>query len=206
MSLFVSFCLLSFSSLFPSSLSPPPYTSLHLPQVDANWIPLLPKSRMEPGMLLPISPPSNSSLSLLAITPPPLVLEKAPSSKSLYVVDNRCPHLGTPLETGKLTAETTTRSGSKTSKESKRPCITCPLHRTTFDLESGDVVGDWVPYPPVLGKLIYGGDLEKKLPTYRVREKGKMLEVRVEGKEGEQPAAMDKWVLGENGKKKKEKG
>jgi len=27
------------------------------------------------------------------------------------------------------------------------------MHRTTFDLDTGEVVGPWCPYPPVLGSF-----------------------------------------------------
>ncbi len=51
---------------------------------------------------------------------------------------NVCPHLGTPLDQGSL--------GDGT--------IVCPLHKSAFSLETGELTGDWCPFPPVLGKLL----------------------------------------------------
>ncbi|GMH51790.1 hypothetical protein TrST_g8710 [Triparma strigata] len=152
---------------FPWSPPPSNWTWPWETSPSGTWVRLLPKTSISPGELVPVT---VLGFPLLVIAPPPSTLPN-PDSKSLnvYCVSNSCPHLGTPLETGRL------------SLVEGRTCITCPLHRTVFDLD-GEVVGDWCPYPPVLGKIsgvmsTRGG---RELPVFEVREKGKWLEVRVD--------------------------
>jgi nitrite reductase/ring-hydroxylating ferredoxin subunit len=57
----------------------------------------------------------------------------------IFAIANSCPHLGTPLENGRLGEGST---------------IVCPLHKSAFSLESGDVVGDWCPFPPILDSFL----------------------------------------------------
>jgi nitrite reductase/ring-hydroxylating ferredoxin subunit len=58
-------------------------------------------------------------------------------------------------------------------------CIVCPLHRTAFALESGEVRGEWCPYPPIIGKMV--GIVKEPTPvaTFDVRTKGKDVQVRL---------------------------
>jgi len=58
-------------------------------------------------------------------------------------------------------------------------CIVCPLHKTAFALKSGEVRGEWCPYPPVIGKLTGRVKKESPLPVFDVRTKGKNIEVRL---------------------------
>ncbi|GMH59184.1 hypothetical protein TrLO_g15029 [Triparma laevis f. longispina] len=140
---------------------------------DGNWVKLIKKTEISPGELVPVT---ILGVDLLVIAPPPTVLP--PTSKTsknplnIYCVSNSCPHLGTPLETGRL------------SLTNNNVCITCPLHRTMFELGEGEVEGDWCPYPPVLGPMsgiLKGTQVKgRELPVFKVREKGKWLEVRVD--------------------------
>ncbi len=70
----------------------------------------------------------------------------------LHAVNNRCPHLGYPLQAGNV------RSGE----------LHCPFHRSAFVLETGDVV-DWSPWPPGLGILAGKLSPEKALEIYPTR-------------------------------------
>ena len=67
-----------------------------------------------------------------------------------FAVDNRCPHMGLPLKGGKITDDC---------------AIVCPIHRSAFDLASGDVK-DWAPWPPLVGKALGALAREKALPVF----------------------------------------
>ena len=78
----------------------------------------------------------------------------------LYCVSNKCPHLGISMQgkTALLSAglEEPKREGSKA------PCIVCPAHQTAFDMESGEVEGEWCPKLIGKGVPILGKALEKE--------------------------------------------
>jgi nitrite reductase/ring-hydroxylating ferredoxin subunit len=160
---------------------------------DEEWIAVAPKWAIAPGQIVPIT---SAGLDLL------LVASK--DGSSLHCVANSCPHFGTPLETGTLDRRPleipdlpTYSSSSSTSAE--RPveiseetvvasllaqdgcedCIVCPLHRTAFALASGEVRGEWCPYPPVLGNMMGAVKQKTPLPVFDVRTRGKNIEVRI---------------------------
>jgi nitrite reductase/ring-hydroxylating ferredoxin subunit len=58
-------------------------------------------------------------------------------------------------------------------------CIVCPLHKTAFALSSGEVRGEWCPYPPILGKLVGTIKAPTNAATFDIRTRGKMVEVRI---------------------------
>jgi nitrite reductase/ring-hydroxylating ferredoxin subunit len=72
----------------------------------------------------------------------------------IFVVQNNCPHIGTPLSTG---ADVIGNS------------IICPLHGSAFDVYSGDVL-EWSTQPPIIGPL--SGMLVEQAPivVFQVRE------------------------------------
>ena len=88
----------------------------------------------------------------------------ADADGSIYCVANVCPHIGTPLEQGEV-------------KDGK---VVCPLHRTAFSLESGEVVGDWCPFPPLVGPLTGKLRPPQNLATFPVRQRGRTIEVLVD--------------------------
>ena len=59
-------------------------------------------------------------------------------------------------------------------------CITCPLHKTRYDLENGQVK-EWSPFPlfPLYGKIV--GKMRKQSPLviHKVRESNGWIEVRL---------------------------
>ena len=57
----------------------------------------------------------------------------------------------------------------------------CPLHKSAFSLQTGEVVGDWCPFPPILGPLILGNLAPpEKVGTFPVRAKGGSIEVFID--------------------------
>eukprot|EP00640_Fibrocapsa_japonica_P005014 CAMPEP_0113952276 /NCGR_PEP_ID=MMETSP1339-20121228/90309_1 /TAXON_ID=94617 /ORGANISM="Fibrocapsa japonica" /LENGTH=208 /DNA_ID=CAMNT_0000960851 /DNA_START=212 /DNA_END=839 /DNA_ORIENTATION=- /assembly_acc=CAM_ASM_000762 len=154
-----------------------------------EWIPVLKKSEIAAGELVPVE---QDGLQLLVIadfdgsiyctanicphlgTPmdQDLPVEQdglqllviADFDGSIYCTANICPHLGTPMDQGSL--------GDGT--------IVCPLHKSAFSLETGELAGDWCPFPPLLGPLVLGKlEPAKNLATFAVRAKGDSIEVLV---------------------------
>ena len=119
--------------------------------------------------------------------------------KKLHCLANSCSHLGTPLETGLLERRPCPRGGDGgtpsdssnslsatdssdiySSGDGMEDCIVCPLlHQTAFALESGEVRGEWCPYPPLLGKAMGAMKAQNKLPTFKLRTRGKNIEIKI---------------------------
>ena len=155
---------------------------------DGEWILVCPKTRISPGEIVPVV---AGGVDLLIVA--------SPDGKKVHCIANSCAHLGTPLETGRLERrpiETSrsatepynnvdTRGLAASSKAASNKgdgcevCIVCPLHETAFALESGEVRGEWCPYPPVIGKMMGAAKPESKLPTFAIRTNGKNIEVRM---------------------------
>lgn len=91
------------------------------------------------------------------------ILIAADLKGSIYATANICPHLGTPLDQGTINA-----AGA----------LVCPLHKSAFSLEDGKLVGDWCPFPPVLGPLVLGRlEPAKDLAVFPVRASGGNIQV-----------------------------
>lgn len=117
-----------------------------------EWVPLLKATDIAPGDIIPVE---SKGLQLLLV---------ADYDGSVYCVANICPHLGTPLDQGSL--------GDGT--------IVCPLHKSAFSLETGELVGDWCPFPPVLGPLVLGKlQPPRDLAVFQVRSRGSDIEALV---------------------------
>ena len=71
----------------------------------------------------------------------------------VHAVNNKCPHLGMPLQKGAITAD---------------DALVCPWHKSAFDLKSGEVK-TWSPWPPVLGKLLGCIKKEAVMTVYPVK-------------------------------------
>lgn len=140
-------------------------------QGEEKWVVACPKTRISPGEAVPVV---VGGIDLLLIA--------SNDAKRLYCVANQCPHLGTPLETGKLerrSPEKTTGSTEEDATLLQDDCIVCPLHHTAFALDSGEVRGEWCPYPPIIGSLMGAIKPQANLPTFAVRYRGKSIEVRL---------------------------
>ena len=190
----------------PSLFTKSPRTTL-----DETWYPVFPKTRIMPGEMVPVSVAGIDLLVIASI-----------DGRSLYCIANSCPHLGTPLETGRLTrlpiepstpaesiltatstvfTTTTTTDVAVLNNKITNPndniifsetdianilsqdgcedCIICPLHRTAFALSSGEVRGEWCPYPPVIGALMGTVKEPTSAAVFQVRTRGKNIEVRL---------------------------
>lgn len=168
---------------------------------EEEWIVVAPKTRISPGELVPVTvagidlllvaSKDGSALHCIANSCPHLgtpleigTLERRPIESS-------------PLSSPNLDGTTTTTTPSPDGQSGGVPffqendisrmlredgceeCIVCPLHRTAFALESGEVRGEWCPYPPVIGKLTGAMKKESNLPVFDVRTRGKNIEVRL---------------------------
>lgn len=83
---------------------------------------------------------------------------------TLHAVDNVCPHLKLPMQKGKI----------------KGCNIVCPWHRSSFDLNSGEVV-TWSPFPPVVGKVLGSISSPKPIAVFPTRIEDGNIWIEVEG-------------------------
>jgi nitrite reductase/ring-hydroxylating ferredoxin subunit len=83
---------------------------------------------------------------------------------TLHAVDNVCPHMKLPMQKGKI-------DGCN---------IVCPWHRSSFDLNTGEV-GTWTPFPPVVGKMLGSMSPPKPLAVFPTRIEDGSIWVEVEG-------------------------
>lgn len=118
-----------------------------------EWVAVLKTSDIAPGELVGVT---QDGLEILIA---------ADLKGSIYATANICPHLGTPLDQGSINA-----AGA----------LVCPLHKSAFSLEDGKLVGDWCPFPPVLGPLILGKlEPPKDLAVFPVRASGGNIQVLI---------------------------
>jgi len=150
---------------------------------DDEWIPVCPKTRVSPGEVYPVV---AGGLDLLIIG--------SKDGTKVFCVENTCPHLGTPLETGmierrpcpKLAGPSVQSNSLSTDDDTKQSandgfedCIVCPLHQTAFSLDTGVVRGAWCPYPPILGKVMGTVKARNDLTTFKMRTRGKNIEIKI---------------------------
>lgn len=77
----------------------------------------------------------------------------------VFAVAARCPHMGAPLKSGRITED---------------GYLVCPWHRSAFSLRTGDVA-QWTPWPPGVGKVLGALRREHALPVYPVQvDKGRI--------------------------------
>ncbi|KAL3781439.1 hypothetical protein HJC23_001002 [Cyclotella cryptica] len=95
---------------------------------------------------------------------------------------NSCPHLGSPFDLATVERKPVIQERGRDddgSGDGCVDCIVCPVHRTAFEIQSGDVRGEWCPYPPVLGGIMGYVKPKRGLVKFAVRLRGKNVEVRI---------------------------
>mmetsp|Transcript_15587 Transcript_15587/g.25825 ORF Transcript_15587/g.25825 Transcript_15587/m.25825 type:complete len:248 (-) Transcript_15587:673-1416(-) len=129
-------------------------------RADFAWYTVLPGSSLAPGektnVFIPFRSGEGAGLDVLIVRD---------FNGQVFASSNVCPHLGTPLHTGKVSQD-----GS----------IICSQHRSAWDLKTGEVKGEWCPYPPVLGKVFAAVAPPAPLLTYQARESGSGIEIYVD--------------------------
>ena len=87
-----------------------------------------------------------------------------------YATEALCRHMRWPLAYG---------------GKVKDDCITCPLHQTTHNVETGEMI-EWSPFPlfPPYGKMVGKFSKQKDLKIYETRLKDGNIEVNIPESEG----------------------
>lgn len=121
------------------------------------WVPLVEVADISPGELRGVIAAGQS------------VLVSCDYDGQVYACANVCPHLGTPLTDGAVADGV----------------LTCAQHKSSFDLSTGEIVGGWCPFPPLIGPLLGLLKGPQPLPVYAVRENSGTIEalLNVEARE-----------------------
>jgi nitrite reductase/ring-hydroxylating ferredoxin subunit len=85
----------------------------------------------------------------------------------VHAVGSRCPHMQAQLANGEVT---------------ENGVIVCPRHHSVFDLETG-TVQEWVPWPPVVGRVLGALAQENALPVYPTKVEDGSIWVGIEDAE-----------------------
>ena len=138
-----------------------------------EWAVACPKTRVGPGQIIPCS-----------VNGLDIIIFASRDGKRLDAFANACPHLGSPFDLATIERKPVQQERSKLRADDGTgdgcvDCIICPVHRTAFEIQSGQVQGEWCPYPPVLGKVMGFSKPKQDLVKFAVRLRGKNVEVRV---------------------------
>ncbi len=137
----------------------------------SEWVVACSKTRVGPGQIIPC-----------VVNGLDIIVFASRDGKRLDAFANSCPHLGSPFDLATVERKPATEQGQRIDDgvgDGCVDCIVCPVHRTAFEIQSGDVRGEWCPYPPVLGKVMGFTKPKNKLVKFAVRLRGKNVEVRI---------------------------
>jgi len=112
------------------------------------WVPLVETAALEPGELKAVYTTGQS------------ILVTCDLDGQVYASSNICPHLGTPLTDGSV----------------GDGVLTCAQHKSSWDLKTGELAGEWCPFPPVLGPLLGKLQAPSRLAVFPVRENSGTIE------------------------------
>lgn len=136
-----------------------------------EWVVACPKTRVGPAQIIPC-----------VVNGLDIIIFASRDGKRLDAFANSCPHLGSPFDLATIERKPATEEGQRIDDgvgDGCVDCIVCPVHRTAFEIQSGDIRGEWCPYPPVLGKVMGFTKPKSNLVKFAVRLKGKNVEVRI---------------------------
>jgi nitrite reductase/ring-hydroxylating ferredoxin subunit len=112
------------------------------------WVPLLTTSEISPGDLKGVNVAGQA------------ILVSCDYDGQVYASANICPHLGTPLTDGSI----------------GDGVLTCAQHKSSWDLTTGELAGEWCPFPPLIGPLLGKLQAARPLSVYPVRENAGTIE------------------------------
>ncbi|KAL7570953.1 hypothetical protein ACA910_002582 [Epithemia clementina (nom. ined.)] len=174
-----------------------------------EWVTVFPTTRISPGELVPVTvagidllviasndgknrlycianscPHLGTPLELGQLVRLPIEEESASSSSKKSLASKTS---GNDKDKNKTIKNNSSTSLSWTERQVSsilqqdgcEDCIVCPLHRTAFALESGQVRGEWCPYPPLVGALVGAVKPPAPAATFGVRVRGKDVQVRI---------------------------
>lgn len=132
-----------------STVAPAPAARRRAPtMVTDAWVPLLSTTEIAPGELKAVYAAQQS------------ILVSCDFDGQVYASSNICPHLGTPLADG------TVGDG----------LLTCAQHKSSWDLSTGKLAGEWCPFPPLVGPLLGKLQGPRDLTVFSVRQNGGEIE------------------------------
>ncbi|KAL9181360.1 hypothetical protein ACHAXT_010165 [Thalassiosira profunda] len=135
-----------------------------------EWVVACTKARVGPGQIVPC-----------VVNGLDIIIFASRDGQRLDAFANACPHLGSPFDLATIERKPVQEKGRTDdgSGDGCVDCIVCPVHRTAFEIQSGQVRGEWCPYPPVLGGIMGYMKPKTDLVKFAVRLRGKNVEVRI---------------------------
>ena len=112
-----------------------------------EWVVACPKTRVGPGQITPC-----------VVNGLDIIIFASRDGRRLDAFANSCPHLGSPFDLGTIERRPVIYDQEGREDDGTGDgcvdCIVCPVHRTAFEIQSGQVRGEWCPYPPIIGGVM----------------------------------------------------
>ncbi len=121
-------------------------SNINIFQQKEEWVVACPKTRVGPGQIIPCTVQGLD-----------IIIFASRDGQRLDAFANACPHLGSPFDLATIERKPALNDKGRTDDGAGNgcvDCIVCPVHRTAFEIESGQVRGEWCPYPPVIGGIM----------------------------------------------------